>query len=100
MTKISPKNTKMAPSFFPPKKQKGPQKLQIWGIIVLFEILFVFFGGFLYFLGGKTVGPFLYFLGFFLYFLGEFLFFLGKKKVGEFLYFLGVFLYLVGSFLI
>jgi hypothetical protein len=76
-------NTKMAPRFFPQKNTKRPQTFQKdskhenKGLIVIF-------GVFLYFFRGKTVGPFLYFLGGFLYLFRAI-------KVGEFLYFLGCF---------
>jgi hypothetical protein len=46
---------------------------------------FVLFGGLLYYLGDKTVGPFLYFLGGIFAFLG------GKKKWGNFCIFWGDF---------
>jgi hypothetical protein len=115
MTKISPKNTKLAPLFspkntpkkckngpivFPPRKYKNPPKNTfcqlwhffgifgiifvflggflyylgkfcfIWGINVLFEILFVFFGGIFVFFGGKNGGAIFVFFGFFFVFFG------------------------------
>jgi hypothetical protein len=48
---------------------------------------FVLFGGLLYYLGDKTVGPFLYFLGGIFAFLG------GKKSGGIFVFFGGIFVY-------
>jgi hypothetical protein len=57
----------------------------IWGIIVLFEILFVFFGG-------KNGGAIFVFFGlFFVFFGGIFVFFWGKKKWGNFCIFWGDF---------
>jgi hypothetical protein len=63
------------------------------GIIELFEILFVFFGG------GKRWGHFCIFCFFFVFFGGIFIFFGGKISGGIFVFFGGIF-YLVGSFLI
>jgi hypothetical protein len=86
MTKIPPKNTKMAPSFFPPKITKS-------FFFSIFGIIFVFFGGIFVFFGGKTVGPFLYFC-FFFFFWGDFCFFGGKKKWGGiFVFFGGIFVF-------
>jgi hypothetical protein len=148
MTKIPPKNTKLPPLFFPQKIQKSPQKIQkwphrfspqkiqkspqkirfvnyvffcifgiifvflggflyylgkfcfIWGIIVLFAILFIFFGGyFRIFWGEKRWGHFCIFWIFFCISWGDFCFFWGKKS-GRIFVFLGGFLYIVGSFLI
>jgi hypothetical protein len=82
-TKNPPKKYKNGPTVFPLKKykntpppqiiQKRPQTLQKdlknenKGKIVIFG------GLFLYFFWGKTVGPFLYFLGGFWFFVGAFL---------------------------
>jgi hypothetical protein len=98
--KIPPKNTKIPTLFFPPKKTKIPQKIQPPPPKKKNTKISILFGGIFVFFRGKTVGPFLYFLGAVLNFLrrkkwGQFRIFWG-----DFCHFLGGFLFLVGSFLI
>jgi hypothetical protein len=59
----------------------------IWGIIVIFEILFVFFGG-------KNGGAIFVIFGFFFVFFGGiFVFFWGKKSGGIFVFSGGIFVF-------
>jgi hypothetical protein len=62
----------------------------IWGVIVLFEILFVFFGGIFVFFRKKNGGTiFVFFWVFFVFFGGIFVFFGEKKSGGIFVFFGG-----------
>jgi hypothetical protein len=54
----------------------------IWGIIVLFEILFVFLGGIFVFFWGKYGGAIFVFFGVFFVFFGGIFVFFGENKSG------------------
>jgi hypothetical protein len=76
-----------------------PQKIRF----VNYEFFLYFWDYFCFFWGGGDfciIWENFVLFGGLLNYLRSFLYFLGEKKVGEFLYFLGGFLYLVGSFLI